>query len=76
MRVRCIWHYIAGFIAGIAGAWCISAPPTGTACFIIYEIKQDFDKNAHNSHKDIVEFCIGLFIGLACIIPIKVLGVA
>jgi len=75
MKVRCIWHHIAGFIAGIVGAWCWGVPIAGVLAFVAYEIWQDV-KTGTVSHLDIQEFCIGLFIGCACIIPIKVFGVA
>lgn len=75
LRIRNIWHYIAGFVAGIIGAWCWGAPVAGTIAFMVYEIKQDVDTGSV-SYLDIQEFCIGLFIGCACIIPLKVLGVA
>lgn len=76
MKVRCYWHFVAGFIAGIVGAWCWGAPIAGTVAFCVYEIKQDFDKKSGNSHKDILEFCIALFVGFVAIIPIRILGVA
>lgn len=74
MRIRCYWHYIAGFLAGFSGCWNAGLPIAGTICFLAYEIKQDIDKHTI-SYLDIQEFCIGLFIGIATIIPIKILGV-
>ena len=74
MRIRCVWHYIAGFIAGIVGAWCWGAPVAGTIAFVSYEVWQDTKKHTV-SYMDIWEFCIGLFIGFATMIPLKVMGV-
>ena len=78
-RLRCCWHWIGAILCGQAVVWgrvpgAIGAA-IGTACFISYEIKQDYDKGSGESHKDILEWLIAFIIGLLPIIPLRVLGI-
>ena len=75
MNIRCWWHIVAGFIAGFCGAWCWAVPIAGTMAFVAYEACQDFHIGT-DSHKDILEFVVALFIGFVAMIPLKLLGCA
>lgn len=60
-------HYIGGFLIGFIGYNNLAVMGAGNAIFVAYQVKQDFDnewKRRPDSHKDLLEWAVGLIAGI------------
>ena len=71
--MRCWWHIAAGIIT----VWSVLASPAfPIICalgYLFYQKQQDANRGTH-SYLDIYEWTVAVYINIAVIVPLKVIG--